>query len=189
MSRVRIATLTGSLTDPAAFLVRLYSLMNPGVHTEIWIDDFVVLAGKEKIALDGTNMGCVRIWPLEKEQDALEWHVVDVPIRDVERAWQFIHSAVDARVPYGICVGECAFPKFVIDAFDADLDCCKPETWDHIFCSQLALLFLRLCVVQNILDVPDERSVLLWSVNSRGCLPSRLQTITDAVLLLPERPC
>ena len=72
-------------------------------------------------------------------------------------------------------------PKCILDSIDQDLDCCHPEKWDRLFCSQFALLFLRRCAVAGILDVPHDRQRLLWSVNSKGCLPSRLQIITDSV--------
>lgn len=179
MSRVRIATLIGSLADPGVLLVQLYSMMNPGVHTEIWFDDYVISAGENVFDANGTFLGCVGIWHTRGMHVTSDWHVVDVPITDAQRAWQFIAAAAGARVEYGVSAGECAFPKFVIDAFEGDLDCCRPATWDRLFCSQFVLLFLRWCAVQKILDVPDERSVVLWSVNSRGCLPSRLKILMD----------
>ena len=44
MSNVRIATARGALCCPGPLMVRLYSLMNPGVHTEIWFDDLRIAA-------------------------------------------------------------------------------------------------------------------------------------------------
>lgn len=160
--------------------------MRPGVHTELWLDGYRISAGNDTYGANGESLGCVNVWwvgdRLVQEDYASGWHVVDVPISDAPKAWEFIRAAVDARVSYGVSVGECAFPKFIIDAFDSDLDCCRPETWNRLFCSQFVLLFLRWCAVCKILMVPDERAIVLWSVNSRGCLPSRLQAIADSVL-------
>lgn len=180
--RVRIATLTGSLQNPGSFLVRAFSLFNTGVHTEIWIGDYNTGA----YYFDGNqHVGCVltmRSNPEAVPPDGSRWHVVDIPITDTAIALRFIEMAQAARVPYGINVAECALPKALLDEFETDVDCMSPETWDKIFCSQLALLFLRWCDKQGILAVDKARSSAIWDVNSRGCIPSRLKIITDAML-------
>ena len=156
--------------------------MNTGVHTEIWFGDYHTGA----YCYDGNQRaGCVLTFKGASElesPDGSSWHVVDIPITDMDTALKFIEIAQSSRVPYGINVAECALPKAIIDEFDADVDCCRPETWDKLFCSQLALLFLRWCDKQGILAVDKARSSALWAVNSRGCIPSRLKIILDAML-------
>ena len=179
MSNVRIATARGALCCPGPLMVRLYSLMNPGVHTEIWFDDLRIASAYN------SPYGCVRAEQMDEEpavaHDGSEWHTVKVPVTDVAVALEFIVRALKARVPYGINVLECALPKVILDNVESDLDCCAPESWDRVFCSQFALLFLRWCDCKGILGVPKDRARALWTVNSRGCLPSRLQIITDLV--------
>ena len=179
-AKVQIATLKGSLVDTHAFLVRLFSLMNPGVHTEIWYENCRFLAAGDCFDENGNFIGCVDVREFDAPRSD-DWHIVDVDVTDIDLALQFVRSALNARVRYDINVYECALPKSFIDRIEADLDCCRPETWDHIFCSQFALLFLRWCDYHNILRAPRSSSFLLWTVNSRGCLPSRLQIITDMV--------
>ena len=152
-------------------MVTAFSLGNRGVHTEVWIGDYRVST---------FNPGkCVGIIPLEHVGDLSEWHVTHVPITDIPQATRFIKETLASPAEYGISVPELAMPKFLLDSIDTDLDCCHPEKWDKIFCTQLALLFLRRCAVAGILNIPKEKQRLLWTVNSKGCLPSRLQIITD----------
>lgn len=177
-TRIRLATYEGCLTKTPDLLVRIYSLLNPGIHTEIWIDNFRISA------VDGEGgANCIKI--LETDAGILDahvgWHVVDLPITDPGIAVDYIQRVHCLPIRYGISVPECALPKFCLDEIDQDIDCCRPETWKQVFCSQFALLFLRHCAISGILQVPKDKARLLWSVNSKGCLPSRLQIITDRI--------
>jgi hypothetical protein len=170
---IRLATYDGSLTDPAVALVTAYSLGNRGVHTEIWFDRYRVSTfHPEK---------CVDIKPLPEDMNTSGWHVVDIPITDHLQAVRFVKDALASHADYGISIPELAMPKWLLDDLDHDLDCCHPEQWDKLFCTQFALLFLRRCAIAGILDVPKAKQRLLWSVNSKGCLPSRLQIIADHI--------
>lgn len=158
---VQIATLKGSLVEPWDLAVRLFSLLNDGVHTEIWWGGYRFLA---------STRVCVMRLPVPSFSS--DWHVVDVHVSDIDLALGFIDAALGAR--YGIDLAECA-----LQYRTSDLDSCCPATWDGgVFCSQFVLLFLRWCDVHGLLAV-DGR--LLWSVNSRGCLPSRLEIILHKV--------
>jgi len=185
--RVRIATLTGSLTDFSSFMIRAYSLWNVGVHTEIWLDDYRVGA----YGCEGNeHTGCIVVHKMVADRnhpdqpippDGSSWHVQEIPITDPQKALDFIQLAKDARVPYGINILECPLPKVLLDEFEDDVDCLHPDTWDKVFCSQFALLFLRWCDKHDILAIDKARTSALWAVNSRGCIPSRLKIITDAM--------
>ena len=177
---IRIATLTGSLTKMPEAIVRIFSLLNQGVHTEIWFNGFRIAAMGEHHPKES----CVQVTEtpeLESYTSVEGWHVVTLPISDPQKALDFISRVHSLPIPYNINVSECALPKCLLDEIDGDLDCCHPEHWNSLFCSQFALLFLRYCANQGILQIPDDRAKLLWSVNSKGCLPSRLQIITDRV--------
>jgi hypothetical protein len=170
---IRIATYDGSLRDPEVAIVTAFSLFNPGVHTEIWFDQYRVMAG------EGDGPKCMHMMQAGSEIHREMWHVVDIPITDHAQAFEFIREAMASPAVYGYSITELAMPKCILDTIDTDLDCCHPETWDRLFCSQFALLFLRRCAVAGILSVTRAKQRLLWSVNSKGCLPSRLQIITD----------
>jgi len=161
---VQIATLRGSLTEPWDLAVRLFSLLNPGVHTELWWNGFRFLA----------TDGGVQVYELDSETVDDDWYVVDVHVSDIDLALGFVDAALDSSADYGIDVLECAL-WYRSD----DLDCCRPSTWDCVFCSQFVLLFLRWCDVHGLLGDVDAR--LFWSVNSKGCLPSRLEIILRRV--------
>jgi hypothetical protein len=169
----KIATYDGSVFDPGVALVTAFSLGNPGVHTEIWYGDCRVSTFQLH--------DCVVSEQLFENMDTSGWHVVEIPIKDKDhrQAKSFLDEALKSHATYSISIPELAMPKCILDTIDQDLDCCHPEKWDKLFCSQFALLFLRRCAVAGILDVPHDKQRLLWSVNSKGCLPSRLQIITD----------
>jgi hypothetical protein len=188
MQRVRVATLEGSLTDLGSLAIRLFEGLHLGVHAELWIEDgskgVRVAAMCTEKSSGASGVGSILI-----RQDALpppppdgsQWHTVDVPVRDMKRVWNFILEVVDAGVPYGINVLECTMPKSILDRIDPDVDCSHPDTWGQVYCSQFVLLFLRWCDAHGVLGVPESRSRLLWSVNSRECVPSMLREIADAV--------
>lgn len=175
---IRLATYDGSLKEPGVALITAFSLFNPGVHTEIWFDQYRVTA---RDRYEDEDQKCVDMTTLHENMDTSGWHIVDLPITNHTQASQFIKEALSSPATYGYSVSEFAMPKCILDTIDTDLDCCHPEQWDKLFCSQFALLFLRRCAIAGILSVPRAKQRLLWSVNSKGCLPSRLQIITDQI--------
>ena len=176
---IRLATYDGSLKEPGVAIVTAFSLFNPGVHTEIWIDQHRVTARCARFG--EKNQRAMDIMELSEDVENSEsgWHIVDLPITDHSQATEFIKEALSSPAIYGYSIGEFAMPKCILDTIDTDLDCCHPEQWDKLFCSQFALLFLRRCAAAGILTAPKAKQRLLWSVNSKGCLPSRLQIIAD----------
>ena len=183
---IRLATYNGAFTNPNVAVVTAFSLFNPGVHTEIWFDQYRVTACGSMSGNENCEQRCMYIAPLTKDVDTSEWHVIDLPITDHARASTFIEEAMASPAVYGYSITELAMPKCILDTIDTDLDCCHPERWGRLFCSQFALLFLRRCAIAGILAVPRAKQRLLWSVNSNGCLPSRLRIITDQVFARPS---
>jgi hypothetical protein len=169
----RLATYDGSVFNPYIAVVKAFSLGNPGVHTEIWIDDHRV----STFQIDR----CVCMVPMDGSMDTAGWHTVNIPITNHKEAMRFIEEAMHTPAQYSISLAEVAMSKRILDYLDHDMDCCHPELWGKLFCSQLALLFLRRCAVAGILDIPKDKQKLLWSVNSKGCLPGRLQLIADQI--------
>ena len=176
---IRLATYDGSFRDPDVALITTFSLFNPGVHTEIWFDQHRVTARGARFGEE--NQRCMDIMNLREDMDTSGWHIVDLPITNHTQAGEFIKEALSSPAVYGYSIPEFAMPKCILDTIDHDLDCCHPERWDKLFCSQFALLFLRRCAAADILSVPKTKQRLLWSVNSKGCLPSRLQIISDQI--------
>jgi hypothetical protein len=75
----------------------------------------------------------------------------DIPITDHLQAVRFVKDALASHADYGISIPELAMPKWLLDGLDHDLDCCHPEQWDKLFCTQFALLFPRRCAIAGIL--------------------------------------
>ena len=169
---VRLATFKGY--DLFSSVVTAFSLGNPGVHTEVWFNEF-------RISTFERRTGCVSVIPLDESIDESDWYLTDIPINDPLQAFRFIEEAMHSPATYNYCVPEFALPKSLLNRIDPDLDCQRPHTWKNLFCSQFALLFLRRCAMAGILDLDAERCRLLWSVNSKGCLPARLKIIAENV--------
>jgi hypothetical protein len=177
-TRIRLATLDGSFSSASDLCVRIFSLLNSGVHSEIWFDHFRIGA----VGAEDSRHSCIQVCEMPEGSGPREgWHVLDLPVSDPHKALDFIARAHSYPIQYGISVPECAMPKFLLDECDHDVDCCRPDTWNRLFCSQFALLFLRYCAKSGILNIPADRAKLLWAVNSKGCLPSRLQIIAREV--------
>ena len=170
---IRLATLKGSgLFDS---FVTAFSLGNPGVHTEIWIDGY-------RVSTFAEGATCVSVIPMGDICPS-DWYVMEIPVRDLHTAISYVEQAVRSPATYRYYLPELAMPKALLDRVDTDLDCQRPATWDRLFCSQFALLFLRRCAMSGVLDVDERRLKLLWSINSRGCLPSRLKIIAERVFV------
>ena len=183
---IKIATYTGSFRDPYVDMITAFSLGNPGVHSELWIYGFRVTAREQRFGEE--HHKCMDIIPLHKDLDISKWHVVDVPITNHSLAAKFVQEAIASPAIYNYSVLEFGMPKFVLDRIDSDLDCLRPDKWDKLFCSQFVLLFLRRCAIAGILNVSEKKQKLLFSVNSNGCLPSRLKIITDHMFLKSTTP-
>lgn len=169
---VRLATFKGH--DLFSSVVTAFSLGNPGVHTEVWFNEF-------RISTFERRRGCVSVVPLDASVDPSDWYLTDIPVTDTMQAFRFIEEAVRSPATYCYYVPEFALPKSLLNQIDPDLDCQRPHTWNRLFCSQFALLFLRRCAMAGILDVDTGRARLLWGVNSRGCLPARMKIIAEKV--------
>ena len=181
MSKVYLATLQGS--DFMDSLVTAFSLGNPGVHSEIWITGF---RSNFRVSTFHPKGRCVAVRPFSSEILDWGWHVVEIPVTNVGLAVQFVEEAVRSNAHYSISLPEIMMPRMLLDELDPDLDCMRPNTWDRLFCSQFALLFLRRCALAGVLGgggstLSMEKWRLLWGVSSKGCLPSRLQIIADRV--------
>jgi hypothetical protein len=169
---VRLATFKGS--GLFSSVVTAFSLGNPGVHTEVWFNEF-------RISTFERRKGCVSVLLLDDSIDMSDWYLTDIPVTDPLLAFRFIEEAVRSPATYNYSVPEFALPKSLLNRIDPDLDCQRPHTWNRLFCSQFALLFLRRCAMAGILDVDYERVGLLWGVNSKGCLPARLKIIAERI--------
>ncbi len=180
MSRVRIAFRRGSWHRVSDAAIMVYELLARETHSEVWFDD--VAFGACCNVLPSIRAWCV---PGDTEYQPEDWSVMELPVTDELRALVILEDMLASPAPYRISVGECAMPKCMVDAIERDADCMHPEAWKGVFCSQFVLLFVRRCSREGILQaVPHERHALLWSVSSKGCLPSRLRVILEKMLAI-----
>jgi hypothetical protein len=95
---------------------------------------------------------CVGIMlPLKSDLDLTQWHVAHIPVTDANQATLFIKELLASPAEYSISISEFAMPKMLLDTIDQDLDCCHPEQWDKLFCTQLVFAVPQtLCYSWNI---------------------------------------
>jgi len=168
---VRVAFFRGSWLHASDAAIMLYERLSREVHAEVWFHDV-------SFSVYCNACPTMRVRALDSsDADGSEWDSIEIPVTDHRRALQILMEMKRSPAPYHINVMECALPKRFVDAIEEDEDCMHPEQWSGLFCSQFALLFVRRCALEGILGVSHSRCAILWSVNSKGCLPARLWRI------------
>ena len=176
-TKIYLATYLGSLLNPLDFTIELFSGFNEGTHSEIIFEHNHQQYAFSTFEKTKYCISCKQFY-----HDPDYWHLIQLPISNPNLALRFLEDSCHSLTSYRINVFECAMPKTILDLFDSDLDCSDSSNWKYMFCSQFSLLFIRRCLLSNILLIPKEKHWLLWSVNSKGCLPSRLQIIMNEIL-------
>jgi hypothetical protein len=125
---------------------------------------------------------CVRCYtpnPKLTTYDCVE--IYHIPLTDSAKAQKFLDRAVNTPATYAIPVLDFLMPKFVLDLVNKDYECGKPSTWAHLYCSQFALLFIRYCKQNGLLDLPGRDLSLVdpRSINSNKCSPMDLMHILN----------
>ena len=110
------------------------------------------------------------------------WDMIPIPISNTQKAQQFLHDIIAARLPYRF-PWEVMVPQCVLKEVETDLDCTKPYRWGSVFCSQATLLFLRRCAVEHILMTPNQH--LLFELDSNGVSPAKLHRLLLRTGLAP----
>lgn len=98
------------------------------------------------------------------------------PDKGYERAYAVILQILATGLPYNTrdlwqCCFQAALP------FEQDLDCMHPAAWSKhgVFCSQVALLFMRRLTRERVITrLHPVVAARLEAVNSRGCSPNQL---------------
>jgi hypothetical protein len=152
----------------------------PIVHVEIWPGDHVCRLG---VVDDGVILGSCP--PPERRS----WELVCLPFNDPKKAWNICidimrcHNVVFKYHPWVI------FQHFISRIFNpghneldvgvaGDYDENDPVSWaGGVHCSQFVLLFLKRCVNENALGIPDEHRDRFMNVYTFTCLPSSLRKL------------
>ena len=147
---------------------RIVSFLTQGpfVHTEI------VLRDRAGSARAYSNLGAPRANPTQ-------WTTLMfslAPDKGYERAYAVILQILATGLPYNTrdlwqCCFQAALP------FEQDLDCMHPAAWSKhgVFCSQVALLFMRRLTRERVITrLHPVVAARLEAVNSRGCSPNQL---------------
>jgi hypothetical protein len=105
---------------------------------------------------------------------------VHVPVKDAREAKQLAERIWgECKAYYWIPVAELALPGFCVHDLGDD-----PATWDHLYCSQFVLLFLKLCAERGMLALPREAVDMVMHCNSVTCTPAHLKRLLDQILII-----
>jgi hypothetical protein len=155
----------------------------PYVHTEIMLGSGAMGLGGARAyaAFEGVSGFTPSASEIVQEQTGVplgKWTVVryPLPLGGYEKAYALVLQMLAMDLPYNrrdlwqCCIRLCL-------PFEADLDCERPDTWKPmggVFCSQVALLFLRRMTRMGLIPHLEPLSHQLETTNSRGCSPNDL---------------
>jgi hypothetical protein len=113
--------------------------------------------------------------PCFKERDPKTWIVPSqytffkLPIKKHKIALILLNEMLESKLEYRIGWG-CMFPTTLVKLAVKDIDPqLHPSQWGQVFCSQAALLFIKQCVLMEVLPYTS-----ILSVHSYHCSPSNL---------------
>ena len=167
-------------TDFLAFLEHLSNFSDTRyseVHAELIIDKCAYTA----VANSGKDASsCVVKYRFGQVQPFPFLEFVDIPVKNLQRARQIaeeIHAKT--RATYEIPFFDLAIPSYFVHDIGTD-----PAHWDHLYCSQFVLLFLRICAQKDILDLPRSKLECLDEshCNSVRCTPAHLRHVLRNML-------
>lgn len=142
------------------------------VHAELLVGDMAYAA----VYTGGHCVVAHRFRHLPVGAPMLE--IVPVPVTSLARAGEFAEAMRrGSRATYEIPYAEFALPSFLVHDLGDD-----PVAWDHLYCSQFVLLFLRACARAGVLDLPRDRLAPLLACNSVQCSPAHLRRLLRLVL-------
>jgi hypothetical protein len=176
---IRVALLRGKWSSPGDASLMLLE-MDSHVHAEVWVDDMGFSSGyngKARSVFQAPRPG-----PADPTPKG--WDVFPLPLSDEAPAVDIMRDMWRTEAPYKINARDFVLPRALVDRLDPDVDCARPQEWHSLFCSQFALLYLRRCALEGLLEDPDR---ILWQLNSRSCAPSHLARLLPP-LLAAQRP-
>lgn len=158
-------------------LAHVSDFMYNEVHAELLIQN----CGYAAVGMDTKgNSSCVLKYTFRKLPDFPCLEFVHVPVSDADRARRIADEIWHrTRASYAIPVLDLALPSFVVRDVGVD-----PSHWDHLYCSQFVLLFLRICSRERILALPEDRLAYLEEshTSSLRCTPAHLRHVLRTVL-------
>jgi len=113
--------------------------------------------------------------PSQSDHNPREWALFAVPITDPAAVRAHVMTVLALDPPYNYAdLWQCCVTAML--PWETELDCARPESWTSsgVFCSQVALLFLRQLARQRAITLPGDTGALVEATHSRGCSPNML---------------
>jgi hypothetical protein len=175
----RASLLAGNFLLTLEHVVYPFDYPYHDVHAE------VCLNGTRYSAVGLSPSPCVLTLPFHSNLLSLPCvETVSLPITDDRIAQLFLTESSKTPATYFIPIQDFLTPKAILDYTKPDLNTIRPDTWQHLYCSQYVLLFLRYCAEHGILPLPAHKLAYLHPsyINSRTCTPAHLRHIIDKML-------
>ena len=113
--------------------------------------------------------------PSQSEHTPREWAMFVLPVADPTAVRAHVMAVLSQDLPYNYTdLWQCWMTAML--PWETELDCARPESWKEtgVFCSQVALLFLRQLARQRAIVLPSDTKTLVEATHSRGCSPNML---------------
>jgi hypothetical protein len=103
------------------------------------------------------------------------WALFAIPVVNPDAVHATVLTVLSLKLPYNSRdLWQCWFKAML--PWETELDCEHPESWKQsgVFCSQVALLLLRLFARRGDIALPADTRALVEATHSRGCSPNTL---------------
>lgn len=169
-----------SLTRFTAFLEHLAHMSDSWKYNQVHAELIIFNTAYAAVCNKSSPKNCILKYEFKLIKKLPFVNFVDIPVKNMEAVSELAESIwKNCRASYRIPFTDLAMPSFLVHDLDDD-----PKHWDHLYCSQFVLLFLRICAEKDLLDIPVSQLQLLDEkhCNSVTCTPAHLKITLDRLL-------
>ena len=154
-------------------------VLNRWGHSEVWFSPNIV-----RMQIMDHRVVFASLMPCDTDV-----YVANLPFKDIIKAFRIANHICNQtnlhHIGYNIqlllvahhVLAQLLNVHIEENAENDDYNPSDPSSWtEGVFCSQVVLLFLKECVIQNVLEIPDtEKKRRFLAVYSKTCLPHDLE--------------
>lgn len=140
-----------------------------------WVHCELVIARNTTGKAYAAFQGGLGFMPSPSEPSPPGWAMFALPVTDPAAVKAHALSLLALELPYNYGdLWQCWMSAML--PWETELDCARPESWKTtgVFCSQVALLFIRQMSRQQAVVLPSDTQALVEATHSRGCSPNML---------------
>jgi len=169
-----------TLTKMTAFFEHLAHMSDDWKYNEVHAELIIPPTAYAAVWNESNPNNCIVKYNFQTIKNTPNISFLAIPVHDVKAVSALAESIwKTCKASYKIPFSDLALPSFLVHDYDN-----VPQHWDHLYCSQFVLLFLRICTQKKLLNIPEEQEKYLDEkhCNSVTCTPARLKLTLDKVL-------